>query len=64
MPPAPPMMFMHPGEADRNGDGALSRDEFVAQQLRYFDANDADGDGRIRVETPPRTPAAPAPPRP
>jgi Ca2+-binding EF-hand superfamily protein len=34
-------------EADLNGDGALSAEEFVAQALRYFDAADVDGDGRI-----------------
>jgi hypothetical protein len=56
-----PLILMHSGEADRNGDGALSREEFVAQQLRYFDASDADGDGRIRIETPPEPPAPPAP---
>lgn len=62
-PPAP-FMLMHPGEADRNGDGAISREEFVAQQLRFFDASDADGDGRIRLESPPEAPEPPAPPRP
>lgn len=56
-----PFMLMHAGEADRNGDGALSREEFVAQQLRYFDASDADGDGRVRIGTPPQAPTPPAP---
>jgi hypothetical protein len=60
----PPLMLMYSQEADRNGDGAVSREEFVAQQLRYFDASDADGDGRIRIPTPPEPPTPPAPPRP
>jgi hypothetical protein len=60
--PAVPMFIMFDGEADLNGDGALSRDEFRAQQLRYFDASDANGDGRIQA--PPRPPEPPAPPRP
>lgn len=65
-PPAPPTPFlmMQSSEADRNGDGAVSREEFVAQQLRFFDASDADGDGRIRLESPPQPPAPSAPPRP
>jgi hypothetical protein len=70
-PPHPPMFMMlmaSSDEADRNGDGALSREEFRAQQLRFFDASDANGDGRIRFERPPFPPAplpapvAPTPP--
>lgn len=74
LPPLPPMaplqmLFAHNGEADTNNDGALSREEFRAQQLRFFDASDANGDGRVRVETtdlpdPPEPPAAPEPPEP
>lgn len=70
VPPAPPrlpmfmMMVASSEEADLNGDGALSRDEFRAQQLRFFDASDANGDGRIRFEPPPEPPAPPAPPEP
>jgi hypothetical protein len=72
-PPGPPMFLMllaNHEEADRNGDGALSRDEFVTQQMRFFDAGDGNGDGRIRFEMPdmpepplpPEPPAPPAPP--
>lgn len=68
VPPVPAMPFMmliaNSEEADRNGDGALSREEFVAQHLRFFDASDANGDGRVRFEPPPRPPEPPAPPAP
>ena len=71
VPPVPAMPFMmliaNSEEADRNGDGALSRDEFVAQHLRFFDASDANGDGRVRFDpptTPPEPPAPPTPPEP
>lgn len=70
VPPVPPLPFMmliaNSDEADRNGDGALSREEFVAQHLRFFDASDANGDGRVQFDppTPPRAPVAPAPPEP
>lgn len=72
VPPHPPMFMMliaNSEEADLNGDGALSREEFRAQHLRFFDASDANGDGRIRYErpeppTPPAAPAAPTPPQP
>ena len=75
MPPHPPMFMMmiaNAEEADLNGDGAMSRDEFRAQHLRFFDASDANGDGRVRFDpprhpgaapTPPTAPAPPAPPR-
>lgn len=71
VPPAPMFMFMlgDESEADLNGDGALSREEFRTQHLRMFDAHDANGDGRIRAPTPPTppqppvAPAAPEPPR-
>ncbi|MGE0532207.1 MAG: hypothetical protein AB7G40_06710 [Hyphomonadaceae bacterium] len=74
IPPVPPvpavpfmMLIANSEEADRNGDGALSREEFVAQHLRFFDASDANGDGRVRFEPPappPEPPAPPAPPEP
>ncbi len=68
VPPVPAMPFMmliaNSEEADRDGDGALSREEFVAQHLRFFDASDANGDGRVRFEEPPRPPEPPAPPAP
>jgi hypothetical protein len=66
-PPRPPMFLMllaNSEEADLNGDGALSRDEFRAQHLRFFDASDANGDGRIRFTPPPEPPQPPAPPAP
>lgn len=76
MPPHPPMammLFAHSEEADLNGDGALSREEFSAQHLRFFDASDVNGDGRVRLPArhraaqapePPIPPTAPAPPPP
>lgn len=76
VPPHPPhaprapmfmMLVANSEEADTNGDGALSREEFRAQQLRFFDASDANGDGRIRFEAPPappEPPVAPTPPEP
>lgn len=71
VPPVPPAPFMmliaNTEEGDRNGDGALSREEFVAMHLRFFDASDANGDGRVRFEPPPRPPEppmAPTPPEP
>ena len=76
-PPHPPMFMMiiaHSEEADRNGDGALSKEEFVAQHLRFFDAADANGDGKIKFDPPPmmmmeppeppQPPEPPAPPQP
>ncbi|GAM98075.1 hypothetical protein U91I_01705 [alpha proteobacterium U9-1i] len=72
MPPHPPMMmFMstNSDEFDRNGDGALSAEEFRNQQLRQFDAQDGNGDGRIRAAerleapVPPEPPTPPTPPR-
>ena len=69
-PPRPPMfvmIFANAEEADLNGDGGLSREEFRAQHMRFFDASDANGDGRIRYEpppAPPEPPEAPEPPEP
>src|SRR6185312_15476598 len=63
-PPHPPMFMMlmaNSDEMDTNHDGAISREEFRAQQLRFFDASDANGDGRIRFD-PPAPPMPPAPP--
>jgi hypothetical protein len=71
MPPHAPMVMMllaSAEEADTNHDGALSRDEFRAQQLRFFDAADVNGDHRIRAhempEAPPAPPEPPTPPAP
>lgn len=66
-PPRPPVVMMliaNSEESDANGDGALSREEFRAQQLRFFDAGDGNGDGRVRFEPPPEMPEPPPPPRP
>lgn len=73
LPPHPPMFMMliaNSEEADLNNDGALSREEFRAQHLRFFDASDANQDGRVRVgpmatsAVAPAAPATPAAPRP
>lgn len=72
VPPRPPrapmtmMLFLNADEADLNNDGALSKEEFVAQQMRFFDAADANRDGKIKFEPPkpPRAPEAPTPPAP
>jgi hypothetical protein len=72
VPPAPPigggLFFIELGEdseADTNSDGALSREEFRAQQLRFFDARDVNGDRRVRApSTPPVAPETPRPPEP
>jgi hypothetical protein len=66
-PPHPPMfMFMsgEDSEADLNNDGAISQDEFRTQHLRMFDAQDANGDGRVRAHRMPEPPTPPAPPTP
>lgn len=67
LPPHPPMfamIFANSEEADLNGDGALSREEFRAQHMRFFDASDANNDGRVRYTPPPEPPVAPSPPEP
>jgi hypothetical protein len=72
VPPMPPIPHIHGpvfwgggdnDESDLNGDGWLSREEFRAQQLRYFDAQDANNDGRVRYDEPPEPPTPPEPPR-
>lgn len=66
IPPAPHFMMLiaNSEEADLNGDGALSLEEFRNQHLRFFDASDANGDGRVRFGRPPEPPQPPAPPAP
>ncbi|MDX2276066.1 MAG: hypothetical protein NW206_11510 [Hyphomonadaceae bacterium] len=59
---APFMFLLGNEEADTNGDGALSLEEFRAQQLRFFDASDVNRDGRVRFERP-AAPETPEPPR-
>lgn len=64
-PPHPPMgLFVMASieEADANGDGKISKDEFRALQLRFFDAADVNGDGKLKL--PPRPPEPPEPPAP
>ncbi len=76
-PPHPPVfmaMSANAQEFDRNGDGALSQEEFRSQQLRYFDASDGNGDSRVRaappmhwemaLPEPPEPPTPPVPPTP
>jgi hypothetical protein len=67
MPPHPPVFAMMMGdreEFDSNSDGALSREEFRAQQLRFFEASDGNNDGRVRAHRPPEPPTPPEPPAP
>lgn len=70
LPPHPPMMMFASNnieEFDRNRDGALSQEEFRAQHLAQFDAQDGNRDGRIRamrMPEPPMPPEAPRPPEP
>lgn len=67
VPPVPPMgmmIFASHEEADRNGDDALSQEEFRTMHMRFFDAGDANGDGRIRAVPPPEPPVPPVPPTP
>lgn len=58
------MIFAHSGEADTNNDGALSRAEHIAQQLRFYDAADVNGDGKIKFDPPPMMPEPPEAPQP
>jgi hypothetical protein len=58
------MMAASREEADVNGDNALSLEEFRNQHLRFFDASDVNGDGRIRFDPPHRPePRPPQPPQ-
>lgn len=53
------LMLMDMAEADANRDGSVSKAEFVGYQLRFFDAGDANGDGKIAVPPPPPEPPQP-----
>ncbi len=70
VPPVPPVAGVfwiemgEDSEADTNGDGALSQEEFRTMQLRMFDARDVNGDRRVRAARPPAPPVAPEAPRP
>jgi hypothetical protein len=59
-PPIGMFMIASMDEADANGDGKVSKDEFRTLHLRYFDAADVNGDGQIKL--PPAPPMPPAPP--
>lgn len=66
-PPMPPSIMMLTSDAaeyDRNGDGSLSKEEFVAQHLAFFDASDGNKDGRITFAAPPIPIIPPLPPTP
>ena len=63
-PPMAMMMFASSEEADVNGDGALSQEEFRNLHLRFFDAGDVNGDGKVRMHMPPVPPEPPTPPTP
>jgi hypothetical protein len=57
-------MMGEDSEADLNGDGVMSQDEFRNQHLRMFDAHDVNGDGRVRAHRLPEPPEPPVPPTP
>lgn len=48
-PPAgqPPMYGKHHGHDDMNGDGVVTRDEFIAAATRRFDRMDTNHDGKL-----------------
>lgn len=61
------MLGLGADEADANGDDALSLEEFRTLHLRFFDASDVNGDGRVKFDPPEfehgPPPEPPAPPR-
>lgn len=53
-----PRMLERLQEADTNGDGVVSRDEFLAMRAASFDKLDANGDGFVTADERPRLAAA------
>lgn len=46
----PPMEGEHKNPFDKDGDGALSKSEFLAMQTAHFEKADANNDGKVTRE--------------